>query len=295
MSYVESFARAMERAHTQMADYNIPFLDKLQAAHDAEMRQCSKAEYHRGFEDGQTVRDADQWQLELQRNAVIERLQAINPSELHGSHEMLSAICKAIFEPPMGWTIGAGEILRDRLIALMGMKPSEEPDAEFSKNGEKYQFATYDTLGNERHKVVCRLRKFEPWIGGKPTEEASKLIRCIIGREDCHVACGNDLEEARDRLIHLLGGGHSRTCPKCDDDVSESDQPSSTTDELRRFAQRYKHEWLNEEDGTVIFTTADGAPNIDSVNICEYICSIADRIDAKRDELREKLLELADG
>lgn len=64
----------------------------------------------------------------------------------------------------------------------------------------------YDVLGNERHKAICELRKFEPMMSGRPTEEASKLIRCITGKSDSHVACANDLEETRDTLIHLLGG-----------------------------------------------------------------------------------------
>jgi len=207
MAYVESFTRAMERARQSVSYWDRKTLDHLQAAHDAEMRQCSKSEYHRGFEDGRAIRDADQWQLERERKAVAERLQAVKPSELCGSHESLSAICKAIQEPVMGWTMDACESLRDRLIYLLGGKSTNngaETSAKVIQNGEKYQLAT-DVLGNERHKVVCRLRGFEPRNGGKPTEEASKLIRCIIGREDCHVACGNDLEEARDRLIALLG------------------------------------------------------------------------------------------
>lgn len=119
MAYVESFKRAMERARQSVSYWDHKALVNLQAAHDAEMRQCSKSEYHRGYEDGKAARDADQWQLELQRKIVAERLRKVDPSELHGSHEMLSAICKAVQEVT-GWTVGACELLRDRLIHLLG-------------------------------------------------------------------------------------------------------------------------------------------------------------------------------
>lgn len=238
MSYVESFTRAMERARQSVSYWDRKTLDHLQAAHDAEMRQCSKSEYHRGYEDGKAARDADQWQVDRERAKVIEAVKKVVPEGYFGSHNMLSEICRAIYSPVFGWTAEAGRDLCNRLIELMGGKTTNsdaETSSEVIENGEKYQLDTYDVLGNERHKVVCRLRKFEPWIGGKPTEEASKLIRCIIGREDCHVACGSDLEEARDRLIHLLGGddgtasNDDRTCPI-------AVQSPSITDELRKWA-----------------------------------------------------------
>ena len=54
-----------------------------------------------------------------EKQEAIERLQAL---ELRsgGSHEMLSSIAKAIYEPTHGgWTIGACQVLRDTLVRLL--------------------------------------------------------------------------------------------------------------------------------------------------------------------------------
>ena len=120
MSYVESFARAMERARASVSYWDHKTLDHLQAAHDAEMRQCSKSEYHRGFEDGQAVTAADQWQLDRERAKAIEDVRKVVPEGYFGSHDMLSNICRAIYSPVFGWTAEAGRDLCDRLIHLLG-------------------------------------------------------------------------------------------------------------------------------------------------------------------------------
>lgn len=204
MAYVESFARAMERARASVSYWDRKTLDHLQAAHDAEMRQCSKSEYHRGFEDSKATRDADQWQLDRERKAVAARLQAVNPSELCGSHESLSAICKAVHEPMMGWTMGACESLRNRLIYLLGGETTNS-DAEISakvvQNGEKHQLATYDVLGNERHKVVCELRKMR-----LDTGTAIKKLAVALGIRWNAANVQKSCAMIQSRLIHLLGG-----------------------------------------------------------------------------------------
>ena len=78
------------------------------------------AEYHRGYEDGQAVKAADQWQLDRERAKVIEAVKKVVPEGYFGSHNMLSEICRAIYSPVFGWTAEAGRDLCDRLIHLLG-------------------------------------------------------------------------------------------------------------------------------------------------------------------------------
>ena len=56
--------------------------------------------------------------LDAQRRETVERLWSVDLGG--GSHESLSAICRAIHEPAFGWTRGACETLRMRLIRLLG-------------------------------------------------------------------------------------------------------------------------------------------------------------------------------
>lgn len=206
MSYVESFARAMERARASVSYWDRKTLDHLQAAHDAEMRQCSKSEYHRGFEDSKATKSADQWQLDIERKAVAARLRKVVPSEQHGSHEMLSAICTAISKPVMGWTVGAGELLRDQLIALMGgdtdlaKTDAKVPDSGHVRECPQFPTATYDELGNERHRAVCELRKMRTDSGG-----FVKALANAVGVEWQAPRVARSLADVRDRLIYLLG------------------------------------------------------------------------------------------
>ena len=157
---------------------------------------------------------------------------------------------------------------------------------------------TYDVLDNERHKAVCKLREFVPMIGNKPTEEASKLIRCITGNDNSHVACGNDLEETRDRLIHLLGGDEPdlQKSPIFEDSGNDDAGEITITDELRKFATDpllgYASQELHVERITAI------ADRIDEQ--FERCCDLWERVaqdaiysqlkaDEECDELQERL------
>lgn len=65
-----------------------------------------------------------------QRQEIIERL---NGLELEGgSHESLSAIAKAIYEPVGGWTIGACEQLRQTLVRLLGEADTAPSDGRIT-------------------------------------------------------------------------------------------------------------------------------------------------------------------
>lgn len=190
MAYVESFARAMERARASVSYWDRKTLDHLQAAHDAEVRQCSRDEYHRGFEDGKAVRDADQWQLDRERAEVAGRLREVEPSLSGGSHDMLSTICRAVYGAEDGWTVGAGKGLISRLLHLLG-----------EDHANDFQPQVYDTLSNERHKAVCELRKIQADSGG-----FVKALASAIGIDWMAPRVNQTLAEVRDRLIHLLGG-----------------------------------------------------------------------------------------
>ena len=56
--------------------------------------------------------------LDAQRRETVERLQMVGNGD--GSHGSLSAICRAVYFPAYGWTRGAREGLRSRLIWLLG-------------------------------------------------------------------------------------------------------------------------------------------------------------------------------
>lgn len=63
-----------------------------------------------------------------QRQEIIERLNGLEMEG--GSHEMLSAICKAVLPHSGAWTLRMCEDLRDRLVRLLG-----EADAAHSDGG----------------------------------------------------------------------------------------------------------------------------------------------------------------
>ena len=67
------------------------------------------------------------------RKEAIERLAEVklDGGAYADSFANLSAVCKAVYDPPFGWTLGAVATLRDRLIALLGAaeEPIGEPDA----------------------------------------------------------------------------------------------------------------------------------------------------------------------
>lgn len=54
------------------------------------------------------------------RRFAIEMLKAMDLDAYEDSHERLSAICMTVLNPKFGWTLGACEELRERLIYLLG-------------------------------------------------------------------------------------------------------------------------------------------------------------------------------
>ena len=111
MSDTESFEQAMDFANTVVAYCDIPLLDRLQAAHDREIRDTAQQEYDRGFHDGQHSMDAE-------HRVIAMRLRGLR---LDGdTHENLRRIAYAIYPCATGWTCESADGLRDKLIDLMG-------------------------------------------------------------------------------------------------------------------------------------------------------------------------------
>lgn len=239
MSDTESFEHAMDYANAMLADCDIPLLDLLQEAHNRELEQvrtevatryelthcptcearlksldmqCEiehlrKAEYARGYHDGQHSMDAEHY-------AVVLRLKHL-PLD-GGSQENLNQIAGAVWYSDFGWTQGACKALRDELVRLMGgvHEPSsfaksgyfgklgDDGHGEIDKDCQIHQTTTqYDVLGNERHKAVCELKKIQTDAGG-----FVKALANALGVEWQAPRVVQTIAEVRDRLIHLLGG-----------------------------------------------------------------------------------------
>ena len=60
---------------------------------------------------------------------------------------------------------------------------------------------------SEREKVLERLRGYEVYMTEPPSKNANRLFACITGNKDAEIACGNDIEDVRDKLIELIGEG----------------------------------------------------------------------------------------
>jgi len=84
--------------------------------------------------------------LVTQRRETIARLGSVDLGG--GSHESLSAICRAIHDPAFGWTRGACETLRSRLIWLLGGQ-GERGDGPEPITTELRRHALPDPEGDE--------------------------------------------------------------------------------------------------------------------------------------------------
>lgn len=61
-----------------------------------------------------------------------------------------------------------------------------------------------EELVTEREKVLERLRGYTVYMTEPPSENANRLFACITGDKDARIACKNDVESVRDKLIELL-------------------------------------------------------------------------------------------
>lgn len=78
-----------------------------------------------------------------ERLEIVERLRSLELNE--GSHENLSAICDVICHSDFGWTKGACEALRDKLVRLleasynMATKPDTEPGGQLMGGLQEFE------------------------------------------------------------------------------------------------------------------------------------------------------------
>ena len=138
--------------------------NRLQRAHEHELEQARKAEYHRGFEDGQRSMDAE-------HRAVCHKLRRVM---LDGdSHTMLSRLAYAIYPCATGWTGESCEGLREQIIELLGgvhepvsVRVSGGACADGCRDSHGQSEAVdVDELRNERDELRKSLRKIADHVG----------------------------------------------------------------------------------------------------------------------------------
>lgn len=150
------------------------------------------AEYHRGYEDGKHAKSADEWRLARDREDVVRRLRKMTiDSNYYGN---IQRIALAIGTEYDGESF-ASECMRDRLIYLLG-----------GDDTSSVPLSTYDVLGNERHKAVCRLEESKPLLGMTKTEILGDLGKAITDAPDFNPTDIDHLNLMWSTLIYLLGG-----------------------------------------------------------------------------------------
>lgn len=258
-------------------------------AHEHEMDYIRKAEYSRGYEDGRRSMDAE-------HAAVALRLRAL---PLDGdTTENLSQIAKAVWHSDFGWTQGACSALRDELVRLMG-GVSERP----------YPTSTFDVLGNERYKAVCRLLEVNADAGG-----FVRALASAIGVKWQAPRITQTLAEVRDRLIYLLGGAYKSPMEYISDIVDEYERTHGkigieldgaglsrkSVEAMSRRAnlsESVESAKSDAEDGGEIgritdelreYISATWDGGIYQYEIPKALRSIADRIDAEFDRICEQ-------
>lgn len=268
-----SFDDAIAFAQAIMSDCDTPILDRLKRAHDHEIKMVSKAEYARGYEDGRRSKDAD-------HAAVAMRLRGLRFDG--GSHENLHKIAYAIYPCATGWTVESSKGLRDRLIDLLGGVHEHRCDSgrgcacgnsRAGGYGELAKAMTYDVLGNERHKVVCELRKWEPDEDGMPHRE---LWEAVMGEKLPTVPLNGDAELdiiMRDRLIHLLGGDE----PNFTDIAETIKSGDECEDKLMENGENHKIATIADELRKYVAEIWDGSMYVNRVPM--KLRAIADRMD----------------
>lgn len=108
------------------------------------------------------------------REQIVQRLSDVTLGG--GSHESLSAIAKAIYEPAGGWTIGACEALRQTLVRLLGGDTAQ---------GDWLSENTH-TPPSDGNRITDELRGFaeDPLLGYASQETHKEIIIAIADRID---------------------------------------------------------------------------------------------------------------
>lgn len=311
MSDTESFESVYERLYPQLhnpcglwkAATIAEWLDDLERAHDREIRDVSQREFARGMDAGQHSMDAE-------HRAVAMRLRQL-PLD-GGSHENLSQIARAIYHADFGWTHGACASLRDELVRLMGgfsddtcgagcccaaadsdgdcgLQHEEVTDERLaddstddSRGGSGSELVhmdgltTYDVLGNERRRVIAKLRKIPDVAESSYTyDEHLAMIYDALDVEAAPLSY-SDLDEIRDNLIHLLGGDR----PNGIDVLNGADLSKRSVDAMSKRAMKER-----EVEGRITDELREWARTEVVLVLRAKINCFADRIDAQFDRI----------
>ncbi len=202
--------------------------------------------------------------LDLRRERAVKALRSL---DLHGgSHAMLSQIAYAIHPHVGAWDEGACDHLRNVLAELIGGDHEGASDAQHhcacGAGGcdRGHESAEVET---ERQEAVCELRKL-PNKWDEAFDWYHSLSRAI-GLDINKISYAN----ARDRLIHLLGGDLSH-------DTNSMRQESETriTDELRKYVSIH-------ETTTTVYATMPPQMEEEPTHKGKKLLAIADKIDAQ--------------
>ena len=134
-----------------------------------------------------------------ERERIIERLRAVDLGG--GSHESLSAIAKAIYEPAGGWTIGACERLRQTLVRLLEEAEDVDQGARIIASDEGWDEgykAGYD----------AGFASADDWLGQHEDAMAEHgWIRLPLGEDGEPIRIGELVDE------RLPFGGYAKPAP----------------------------------------------------------------------------------
>ena len=322
--------------HDDCTHCAIYMADRLKRAHDREIRDTAQQEFHRGFEDGQHSMDAE-------HRAIAMRLHGLRFDG--GSHENLARIAYAIYPCATGWTCESAAGLRDKLIDLMGGVSDDTCGAgcccaaadsdgdcglqreEVEHGGAAHDCAadsrggagselvymdgltTYDVLGNERRRVIAKLRKVCTGLDESVWTWIEDVAIAIGAQDEPNDEYESMLPKITDRLIHLLGGdkpsgidamnSYEQRIEKL---VRQRDEARTERDELRgedvKIKRQYAKLCVERADLLDLLRDArDEYKTLDqmSAETSANFHAMRDRVwglEAERDELQEKLDKL---
>lgn len=220
------------------------------------------------------------------REEAIERLAEV---QLDGgayadSFANLSAVCKAIYDPPFGWTLGACATLRDKLVDLLGAAGTPE-SAESGASGGGDPDDSREKLEADVRKRYTHTVSTAMWppSANKHTDMVSVSIDTVLGWLDRQAAITE-----REVKLELLGDSEQPLTTALMASVAsnlaeKNGELREQVDELT--AERDELERANERQARKITAVCD-LNDVQSKRIKE--------LEAERDELKRQLDTMRD-
>ena len=182
------------------------------------------------------------------RREAIERLAEVqlDVGAYADSFANLSAVCKAIYDPPFGWTLGACATLRDKLVDLLGAAGTPESAESGASGGgdpdDTRERLEADALAYLERHVYVSIEDVKGWLdrqrdithaevnhdAGIAAHEAGKILRERI----------DELEDERDEL----GRANKRLAAERDELKRQLDTMRDVTREFRDERDELKAE-----------------------------------------------------